>query len=75
LEEGIEFLDTAELLYVSPDDRRLINTLPANIQAEVDRVALQWEKSETRKSKSETTSNHQSTNDRNTEAQFARVEG
>lgn len=40
LEEGIEFLDSAELLYVSRNDRRLINTLPAHIQAEVDRAAL-----------------------------------
>ncbi len=39
--EGIEFLDTAELLYVSRGDGRLINTLPAHIQAEVDRAALQ----------------------------------
>jgi hypothetical protein len=41
VEEGIEFLDTAELLYVSRHSRRLINTLPANIQAEVDLAALQ----------------------------------
>ncbi len=36
LEEGIALLDQAELLYVSPDGRQLINTLPANIQAQVD---------------------------------------
>jgi radical SAM superfamily enzyme YgiQ (UPF0313 family) len=40
LEEGIALLVTAELLYVSPGDRRLINTLPAHIQAEVDVAAL-----------------------------------
>jgi hypothetical protein len=44
VEEGIEFLDTAELLYVSRRDRRLINTLPAAIQAEVDLAALQLER-------------------------------
>jgi len=41
IEEGIEFLDTAELLYVGRGDGRLINTLPSHIQAEVDVVALQ----------------------------------
>jgi hypothetical protein len=40
VEEAIEFLDAAELLYVSRRDRRLINTLPAPIQAEVDLAAL-----------------------------------
>jgi hypothetical protein len=40
VEEGIEFLDTAELLYGSHRDRRLINTLPAPIQAEVDLAAF-----------------------------------
>ena len=39
-EEGIEFLDGAELLYLSRDGRKLINTLPASIQAEVDREVL-----------------------------------
>jgi hypothetical protein len=46
IEEGIEFLDTAELLYVSRRDRRLINTLPAAIQAEVDVAALRLEHGE-----------------------------
>jgi hypothetical protein len=41
VEEAIEFLDSAELLYVSRHGRRLINTLPASIQAEVDLAALQ----------------------------------
>ena len=40
VEEGIEFLDTAELLYVSRRDGRMINTLPTHIQAEVDVVVL-----------------------------------
>jgi len=44
VEEAIEFLDTAELLYVSRRDRRLINTLPAPIQAEVDLAALQLQR-------------------------------
>ncbi len=39
-EEGIGFLDEAELLYVSPDGNQIINTLPAHIQAEVDVAAL-----------------------------------
>jgi len=41
LEEGIAFLDTAELLYISRRDGRLINTLPAPIQAEVDVAAME----------------------------------
>jgi hypothetical protein len=41
VEEAIEFLDTAELLYVSRRGHRVINTLPAPIQAEVDLAALQ----------------------------------
>jgi hypothetical protein len=40
VEEGIEFLDEAELLYVSGRNHRLINTLPAAIQAEVSVAAL-----------------------------------
>jgi radical SAM superfamily enzyme YgiQ (UPF0313 family) len=44
VKEGIEFLDTAELLYVSRGDGRLINTLPAHIQAEVDVVALRQQR-------------------------------
>jgi hypothetical protein len=40
VEEGIEFLDAAELFYVSRHGRRLINTLPTAIQAEVDAAAL-----------------------------------
>jgi hypothetical protein len=51
VDEGIEFLDTAELLYVSGGDRRLINSLPAHIQAEVDRAALQLKKLEIRNPK------------------------
>jgi hypothetical protein len=43
VEQGIEFLDTAELLYVSRRDRRLINTLPAAIQAELDVAAIRLE--------------------------------
>jgi radical SAM superfamily enzyme YgiQ (UPF0313 family) len=41
LEEGIAFLDQAELLYISRRDGRLINTLPAPIQAEVDVAAME----------------------------------
>jgi hypothetical protein len=41
VEEGIEFLDATELLYVSRRDRQLINTLPAAIQAEVGLAAMQ----------------------------------
>jgi len=41
IEEGIEFLDNAELLYISRDDRRLVNTLPAHVQAQVDAIWLQ----------------------------------
>jgi hypothetical protein len=46
VEEAIEFLDAAELLYVSRRGRRLINTLPAAIQAEVDVAALQLQRGE-----------------------------
>jgi hypothetical protein len=38
--EGIEFLDHAELLYLTPNGRQLLNTLPASIQSEVDRELL-----------------------------------
>jgi hypothetical protein len=41
LEEGIAFLDTAELLSISRRDGRLINTLPAPIQAAVDVAAME----------------------------------
>jgi hypothetical protein len=40
IEEGIEFLDDAELLYRDRDGRLLLNTLPASIQAVVDREVL-----------------------------------
>jgi hypothetical protein len=40
IDEGIEFLDGAELLYVSSHDAELLNTLPSLIQAEVDREVL-----------------------------------
>jgi len=40
IEEGIDFLDGAELLYVSSHDAELLNTLPCLIQAEVDREVL-----------------------------------
>lgn len=40
IDEAIEFLDGAELLYLTDDGRRLLNTLPASIQAEVDREVL-----------------------------------
>jgi len=42
IDEGIEFLDDAELLYVSRGDRRLVNVLPASIQAKVDCEVL-WQ--------------------------------
>jgi hypothetical protein len=44
VEEAIEFLVSAELLYVSRHGRRLINTLPTAIQTQVDLAALTRER-------------------------------